>query len=286
VSWLRVCFLLLVAAVPALQMKIDRALGEFRAQEEMLYLWSGKHVQALCPGLEMIVADLYWLRTVQYFGGRRLFAEGKNFDLLYPLIEITVTLDPRFEVAYRYGATFLSEPAPVGAGRPEEGIRVLERATEAMPDSWRLRQELGYFHYIYLNDARTASRVLLEAAEIPGAAFWLRSLAASLLVKGGERQAARHIWQAMYDQAEQGPMKDNARQRLSNLDALDAADQLSARVEEFARRFGRRPETLAELHAAGLARGPAVDPSGTPFDYDRATGKVTVARTSPVWRPE
>jgi hypothetical protein len=267
-------------------MKVDRALGEFRAQEEMLYLWSGKQVRTMAPGLEMVLADVYWLRTVQYFGGQRVFAQGKNFDLLLPLIEITVTLDPRFEIAYRYGATFLSEGAPIGAGRPRDGIAVLERGVEAMPDSWRLRQELGFFHFFFLNDARTASEILLEAAEIPGAPYWLRSLAASLLVKGGERQAARQIWRAMYEHAEEGPIRENARQHLARLDALDAADLVARRVEEYARQFGVRPEALEDLRRAGFIRGPAVDPSGTPFDYDRTSGRVRLSRKSMLWRPE
>jgi len=34
----------------------------------------------------------------------------KRFDLLVPLVNITIALDPRLEIAYRYGATFLAEP--------------------------------------------------------------------------------------------------------------------------------------------------------------------------------
>jgi hypothetical protein len=69
----------------------------------VLYLWSGEHVKRLVPGFENLAADLYWLRTVQYFGGQRLFVSDKRFELLRPLIDITTTLDPRLEIAYRYG---------------------------------------------------------------------------------------------------------------------------------------------------------------------------------------
>ena len=89
----------------------------------MLYLWSGAHVKRLFPGFEGLAADVYWLRTVQYFGGQRLFATSKRFELLRPLIEITTTLDPRLEIAYRYGAIFLSEPSPARGGAPARGHR-------------------------------------------------------------------------------------------------------------------------------------------------------------------
>ena len=82
-------------SVPFIQNAVDARRGRYQAQEEVLYLWSGQHVRRLVPGLEDLFADIYWLRTVQYFGGQRAFAEGKRFDLLGPLVDITTTLDPR-----------------------------------------------------------------------------------------------------------------------------------------------------------------------------------------------
>ena len=278
--------LLLAPAVPWTQARVDRSLGAFRVQHEVLYLWSGPQVRRLFPGFEDLAADLYWLRTVQYFGGERLFARDKRFELLRPLVEITTTLDPRLEIAYRYGAIFLSEPFPVGAGRPREGIELLARGVRNLPSSWRLRQDYGFFYYIYLGDARRAAEILNEAAELPGAAFWLRMLAADLVAKGGDRAAARRMWQQMLDQAEEGIIRQNARVRLQILDSLDVADRLQRLVQETERRTGRRPARLEELREAGLWRAPLVDASGTPFGYDARTGRVFIDRGSPLWRPD
>jgi hypothetical protein len=279
-------FVLLLPAIPWTQARIDRRAGEFRAQEEVLYLWSGNQVKRLFPGFEDVAADVYWLRTVQYFGGHRLFAANKRFELLRPLIDITTTLDPRLEIAYRYGAIFLSEPPPTGAGRPRDGIEVLEKGVRNNPQSWRLRQDLGFFEYIYMHDPERAAAILNEAAEVPGAAFWLRMLAADLLAKGGERANSRRMWQQMYDQAEPGILKENAALRLQILDSRDLADRLTALVAEFARRTGRRPVQLYELRAAGLWRGPLVDAAGAPFGYDPEKGLVFIERASPMWRPD
>ena len=283
---LALLLVLLVPAVPWSQTRIDRRAGAFRAQEEVLYLWSGTHVKRLFPGFEGLAADIYWLRTVQYFGGQRLFAEGRRFDLLRPLIEITTTLDPRLEMAYRYGAIFLSEPSPTGAGRPREGIEILEAGVRNLPGSWRLRQDLGFFEYVYLHDAQRAAAILNEAAELPGAAFWLRTLAADLLVKGGDRAAARRMWQQMFDQAEAGIIKQNAGIRLQILDSLDRGDRLTHLAAEFERRRGRLPARLEELREAGLWKGPLVDAGGAPFGYDPRTGRVFIDKSSPMWRPD
>jgi hypothetical protein len=270
---------LAAAAVPFLQRKVDAAVGPYRAQEEVLYLWRGSHVKTLFPGFEHLAADVYWLRTVQYFGSERVFAADKRFELLYPLIEITTTLDPRMEIAYRYGAVFLAERVPIGAGRPDLAVRVLEGGVRNNPASWRLRQELGFFHFIYLDDAKRAAEILVEASRLPGAAFWLKSLAAEVLVKGGHGDVSRRMWQEMYDQSE-GAMKENARVHLLAIDAATAAQALTTAVRAFTARSGRPPRDLGELRASGLAGGPIVDPIGMPFEYDVGTGQVTVSRKS------
>jgi hypothetical protein len=284
-SRLVLCLAVAVALVRLSQQQIDRRFGHHRAQEEVLYLWSGEHVKRMVPGFEGLAADVYWLRTVQYFGGERRFAEHKRFDLLRPLIDITTTLDPRLEIAYRYGAVFLSEPHPLGAGRPREGIKVLEKGVQALPESWRLRQDLGFFHYLFLNDAQTAAKVLLEAAGVPGAPFWLRTLAADLAARGGDRESSRSMWRQMLAQAEEGVIRDNARVRLQILDSLDVRDALAAAVGEAKRRDGRFPARLEQVQALGLWRGPLTDAAGHRFGYDTETGRVYIQPTSPMWRP-
>jgi hypothetical protein len=279
--------LLLVAPiVPLSQAHIDRLTGASRAQEEVLFLWSGEHVKRLVPGFESLAADVYWLRTVQYYGGQRRFAAGKPFDLLRPLIDITTTLDPELEIAYRYGAIFLSEPPPTGAGRPDEGVALLEKGVQALPLAWRLRQDLGFFYFLYLKDTANAARILVEAAEIPGAPFWLRTLAADLLARGGDRDASRRMWTQMFEQGEEGFIRENARAQLRSLDSLDLADAVAEAVAEFARRHGRRPRALGELVSAGLWRGPLADMAGVPLGYDGNTGRVFVQEGSPMWRPD
>jgi hypothetical protein len=282
----RFLFLPLVAGIPFLQARIDDRLGTFRNQEEVLYLWRGEEVKRLFPGFEALAADLYWLRTVQYFGGQRVFANGKNFDLLKPLIDITTTLDPRLDIAYRYGAVFLSESPPVGAGRPQDGIEILEKGVRAQPASWRLRQDLGFFHYLYLHDALTASKILMEASAMPGAAYWLRTMAADILSESGDRKNARRMWRQIYEQSEEGVMRANAAQRLQAIDAEDLADALSARVAEYARAHGAQPDSLDVLRRSGAWNGPLVDPSGAPFEYDKAEGRIRISPQSTLWRPE
>ena len=279
----RWAFVLLVPVVPFVQRHIDASLGVYRAQEEALYL-TGKQLRRLSPGFEDLMADLYWLRTVQYYGSQRIWGGG-HYELLAPLIDVVIDLDPRLEIAYRYGAIFLSEKPPVGAGDPQAGVAILEKGVRNNPLNWRLRQDLGFLLFTFLGDAKRGADVLMEAARLPDAPFWLESLAAQIVYRGGDRETSRRIWKGMYDQAEEGPMKYNALAHLRYLDALDQAEALTRLVRTYEERTGRRPDSLDQLRAAGLLRGAPVDPSGTPFAYDRETGGVSIDRKSELWRP-
>ena len=271
------------AAVPLVQRRID-AHAAGGDHDPMLYVWSGRQVRRLLPGFEQVAADIYWIRTVQYFGGQRVFSKNHNFELLEPLTDITVTLDPRLEIAYRYGAVFLAEP--VGAGRPRSAVALLERGVRANPQNWRLRKELGYFKFVFLGDAQTAATHLIAASKLPDAPLWLRTMAADVLGRGGDRATARRMWRQMYEQEEWDVLKQNALIHLQILDALDGRDLLQRVVDEFSGRFGHHPASLAALVPAGYVSRVPDDPSGTPFAYDPATGRVTLARGSPLWRPD
>jgi len=283
VSLGRWAFVLLVPVVPLVQRQIDARLGVHGVHEEVLYL-TGKQIRRLSPGFEDLMADLYWLRAVQYYGSQRIWGGG-HYELLAPLIDVVTDLDPRLEIAYRYGSIFLSEKAPVGAGDPEAGVAILEKGVRNNPLNWRLRQDLGFLIFTFLDDAQRGAQVLLEAARLPGAPFWIESLAAQILYKGGDRDTSRRIWRGMYEQAEEGPMKYNALAHLRYLDALDQAEALTGLARAYEQRTGRKPDSLDELRSAGLLRAAPVDPSGTPFAYDRETGTVSVDRKSELWRP-
>jgi hypothetical protein len=277
--------LLLIAVVPVVQRRIDARMAG-RRHDEVLYLWSGEHIRRLSPGFENVMADVYWLRTVQYFGEQRVFATDKRFDLLAPLVNITTEIDPRLEIAYRYGATFLAEPWPTGAGQPQAGIAVLRRGIENNPRDWKLRQDLGLFYMFFLDDPEQASKVLLEGSAIAGAPPILKALAAQTLSKGGKRRTSEMLWEQIRDQSEPGQLKDNANVHLAQLRSLDAVDALNAAAAEFARRAGRPPSSLEELRRSGFSSAPAVDAAGTPFEYNATTGKVSLSPRSPLWRRE
>jgi hypothetical protein len=280
---------LLLPVIALVQIEIDRRFGAAARQDQTLYVSSGEYLKKMVPGFENVLADIYWLRTVQYFGREHLFATDSRFDLLYPLVDITTTLDPRLTKAYKYGAIFLCEWKPVGKGDAPAGIRILEKGVRAQPNNWRLRQDLGYFRYLFLDDAEGGAAILFEAAKLPGAPYWLVNLGETILLKGKgpgtDRRGAREMWRRIYEQEEdKGLLRDNALQNILRLDALDAVDALNTEVEHFKTRNGRFPREPGELASLGREIRNLSDPTGVPFDYDPERGKFRIGSGSKLWR--
>src|SRR5689334_21081204 len=114
-----VLLVVLGAAVVGLQANRDRRYRPAETQRQILYVRSPAVMTRLALSYDAALADLYWIRTIQYYGGTRLSPDpNKHYELLYPLLDLTTSLDPHFSIAYRFGAFFLSEQAPGGAGRP------------------------------------------------------------------------------------------------------------------------------------------------------------------------
>ena len=233
----------LFAASVGVQVARDRVAPRSAIDDTVLYVRSPAAMRRIVLGYDAIAADIYWIRAIQHFGGTRRQAGGtRKYELLAPLLDLTTGLDPLFNIAYRFGAVFLSEAPPGGPGRPDLAIRLLERGIEAQPHQWRYMQDLGFVHYWWRRDYTEAAAWFDRAADVPGAPWWLRSMAADTLARGGDRAASRSLWQALGQTADNDWLRRDAVRRLQQLDALDARDALQRGRPAVHR--GRRTEAL------------------------------------------
>ena len=247
----------------------------------LLYLRSPVMVKRVVLDYDAIAADIYWIRALQHFGEERLAPpeHRRTYALLYPLLDLTTTLDPYFSIAYRFGAIYLGEAYPGGPGRPDLAIALLKKGLAAQPDKWQYMMDLGFIYYWHLRDYASASASFQRASEMPAAPAWLRPLAAVTLAEGGHRQASRTLWQQLA-QAEEPWLRDASGLRLAQLDAMDVIDSLQAQVQAYRQAHPGEPVTWDRLAAARALPGIPLDSSRTPFTLDPATGAITVARES------
>lgn len=258
------CFLALVP----LQRGIDRELGDAGQIADILYVPSGNILRRLALGHEGLLANIYWTRVVQYFGRKRL-GQATRFELLGPLLRITTDLDPQLLIAYRFGAIFLAEKSPGGAGQPAEALQLLRRGIVANPDYWRLWQDLGFIYYWDLKDYTNASRVFQAGGERPGAMSWMKVLAAKVAAEGGETATSRLLWMDVYRHGENDQIRKSALEHLAALNARELMDKLNAVLAQYRQREGHAAGSFPELVAAEYLFTIPKDPSGVPFVIGR-----------------
>ena len=254
------------------------------ARTRVLYVRSPAAMKRLTFGFEALAADVYWIRAIQHYGGDRLEkgerAQARRYELLYPLLDIATSLDPYFNIAYRFGAIFLGEPYPGGPGRPDLAVTLLRKGIAAMPQKWEYYHDIAFVYYWRLHDYKAAGEWFQRAASQPHAPNWLPAVAASMVSRSSDRATARFMWQQLM-RSEQAWIRRNAERSLLQLQALDQIDQLQAIVARAGRSAGAY--SWYALTGRGMLSGVPVDPAGTPYSLDAFSGRVRVSSASPLF---
>ena len=242
-------------------------------EEERLYV-TGNAARRLSLGFNGLMADWYWMRSLQYVGRKIMNVPANvpiddlgalNLKLLAPLLDTATSLDPQFMEAYEYAAVVLP------AVNVDDAIRITKKGISANPSAWLLYHHLGYIYW-QRGDFQAASEIYGAGAAIPGAPLWMQAMKARMAAEGGSRDTAREIYGRLYEEAEDSRVKDMARRRLLQLDSFDQRDILRKLLAAYNGRTGHCVSSWRDVVGALLplrfsvdTNGAPVDPSGTPY---------------------
>jgi hypothetical protein len=268
----------------ALQVWRDRGWTPYEPATPVMWLSKADVVRRAALGFDALAADVYWIRAVVYFGRQRLSTSpNKHYDLLYPLLTFVTTLDPRFTVAYRFGAFFLTEAPPGGPDRPDRAIALLKKGVAANPDRWEFMHDIGFVYALNNRNYEEAARWFDRASQAPDAPIWLKATAASMVARGGDRAAARELWKHLRDNTTVDWFRNSADIHLAQFDALDDLDRLNQIVWRYKAAAGRMPQSWDELVRAGALSAVPRDPSRVPYELNQENEDVRLSRSSPLW---
>lgn len=246
--------------------------------EEQLYL-KGATAKRLSLAFNGLAADWYWMRSLQYMGRKVVnyndthaqqiqLNDLGNLDLrlLPSLLRMSTTLDPQFMAPYEYGAMILP------TFNEEEAIALLDYGIQQNPNAWRLHQHLGYIYW-QRHDYDKAGRIYAAGAKLPGAPQWMVEMSARVTAEGGSRQAAREMYQHLYDESKDDQIRQLLARRLMQVNSFEERDLIRRVLGEYSARYGRCATAWKDI-TVGLralrlrvdARtGAPVDPAGTPY---------------------
>jgi tetratricopeptide (TPR) repeat protein len=258
------------------------ALPDGYADEDLSV--QGAKLKGFALGAEGLIADWYWMKSLQYMGDKIHHFEGDiNLDnlkplnprLLYPYLDNAATLDPQFTSLYEYGANILP------AIDTEKAILLTEKGIRENPDNWRLYHYLGYIRW-KMHDYEKSAESYERGAAIKGAPNWMKMMSAKMKLDGGSRETSRAIYTQMFSEAQDAQTKESAALRLLQLQSLDERDAIASVLQKFKEKTNRCASDWSEIfpllrtvklpdnkNFAIDATNNLVDPSGAPYVLDK-----------------
>lgn len=251
----------------------------------------GKKLKGFSFGAEGLLADFYWMQSLQYIGNKAVNNPQKvsidnlkplNPRLLYPYLDNATDLDPRFLQVYFYGSIVLP------AIDSEQAIKFTEKGIRDNPNEWILYQHLGYIYW-KLGNYQKAAEVYEQGAKIDGAAPFLKLMAGRMRNEGGSRETARALYSQMYEEATDVNIKNNALRWLARLDADEQMEAIRRGLQNFQQKNNRCAHNFNEifpfLRTVKFTNGNVLktdnagnllDPTGAPYLLDRENCDVKI----------
>jgi len=275
---LAVVVLLIVVSIP-IQLKIESIREDENIITKSLYINSST-LKRLSLGYEELIADIYWIRALQYFSNTKSI----NMDPseLYKYFDIITDLDPKFVNAYRYGGTFLAEPPDLGLGEIELGIRLLDKGRLNNPENFRLVLDEAFIYYIYTNNFKRASELFEEASEKESLSeirkASLKGMAALALSKTGNLELSKKIWTYIYKTSSIEGRKEHALSNLKEIETMEHENRLTGALRSYYDDKKSLPNKIEGLVDSGYIKNVPEDPFGGKFLIQFDSKKVVSSK--------
>jgi tetratricopeptide (TPR) repeat protein len=234
--------------------------------EEMAYFPSGRFLGEVSAGQRELVADVLWLRALQYYGSHRQ-TDGQYLWAQH-IFGVITSLSPHFIQASQFGALVLATDAM----QPDQAFDLLKRAMHANPTRWEIPFDLGFLYYVNRHDA-LAAKYFDRARALPGAPEHARRFAAVALRRSGSEEGARTMWEQLRDSATNPASREIAEYSLRSMDLDAALDSIEVAAAAYRAALGFVPRSVNDLLARGDLRATPADPFGRGFLIDPASGR-------------
>jgi hypothetical protein len=167
-------------------------------------------VRVMSLGYHALGADLFWIRTVQYFGEH--VQTDRRYPHLYRLVDLTTSLDPHFVDAYQLGGLFL-----VIARAYPDAIAIYRKGIDHNPGNWELPHDLARLYFLELGDIPAALEWFERADALPGRRHYVPRFVARLRARVGLIEAALEMWERIRETADNAWVRETAEQEIRKL---------------------------------------------------------------------
>jgi len=177
-----VCFFLKAALEPTITNQLAAAARP--DLEPLQASYRAESLKKLAFGYDSFLSSLIWIRLLQQAKTTPLKKNALSWE--YSELDSITTLDPNFEIAYSYGAIYVSFFRRDKKG----GLRLLQKWVQHRPNYWKAHHFLGMHYFVELQDTSRAATHILRASKLPAAPPYLASLGVGLMGESGSLEFA------------------------------------------------------------------------------------------------
>lgn len=175
-----------------------------------------KHIMPPSLDFENIIADVLWIRGIQFLGTvYRKPGPGISKDdaaEIYALFDRIITLNPKFTPAYEYGGLALSVSAP------KLSLSLLEKGIAYNPEAgWKLPFYAGMVADQWMKDPGKACSYFEKAKAFADRPTYVDRFFARTASRAGELRTALDTWKAIYKNAPNQLEKEIAARALNTI---------------------------------------------------------------------
>jgi len=233
--------------------------------DRALFIPDGKSLRHFVLGQQTTVADLYWLKFIQYLGG----TTGAQPQML-PLARLITDLDPEYAYAYMAPGLVLASKRRFG-----ESNEILEKGWNSVQSRWEIPFYLAFNYWYELGDWEKGAEWLKRAVSVPGRPPYLAVLVPRLLATAGDMDSAIAFVRTMAEQAPNEQSRKEFEHKLGQFVLERDLQRLEAAIETYRVREGRLPWALGELGEVLLG---SLSLPADAYGYEPTTGKVSCSR--------
>lgn len=204
---------------------------------------SGTAMKGLTLGFDRLLADIYWLAFVQYYGDRDACIKDR-FRQAPSYLSLVCELDPHFIQAYWFASFVIAGDL----GLQKEAEDFLDKGIRLNQEDWTVPYIAGFNQYLYNKNEKKAAYYYDLASKRPKAPAWLASQAKIFKQNIPSRNKKIHTWKKMFEQSKDAMVKEKARSMMILLYSMNYRDATNDVM---------RTNILRELEALGAEPIPA-----------------------------
>ncbi len=207
-------------------------------------LQNGEKIKPFLLGFDAFIADIYWLRAIQYIGGN---AAAGTFPVLEGYANTITDFDPQFRYVYHFGGLFLPT-----LGKYESARKLLEKGERNVPDDWQISYDLGFVHFYYRDDYESAIKAYQRCLQKEGCLPSSHTLINTLEAKRGKVEIAFFNMLEQYKNSSKEDQEFYAKkiEELGKLFVLQHAAQYASPTEDIQELLGVQLEMTKKVQSA------------------------------------